>query len=89
MFQFCDGKHLLNLPHLPGNFDDSNYVDVIQNLAPHFNDTFIQCYFRDYPNECKDIFTPIITEVGLCYTFNGLPGREIYRTSEYRIIKFI
>lgn len=72
---------------LPGNFDNSKYLEILQHLAPNSNEIFVQCYFRDFKKNCGKKFSPSITELGLCYTFNSLPGNEIYRTSEYWNLK--
>lgn len=83
VIQLCEDNDTPIDVHLPGNFDDSKPLEVIRRLAPIFKDTFLQCFFRDVWHECESLFSPMFTEKGLCYTFNGLPGADIYRTSEY------
>lgn len=80
MVQLCeDQQETFKLPRI---LVGSNYVQVIQKLALFFNETLLNCYFRGNEHRCKEMFSPTITDVGLCYTFNGLSGREIYRTLE-------
>lgn len=47
------------------------------------NDTIIECYWLDDPVACDEIFTPVITEEGVCYSFNMLDRSEIYKENAY------
>lgn len=46
--------------------------------APSFNDTMFICKFRNTINYCQEYFEEIMTEEGLCFTFNVLNGSELY-----------
>lgn len=38
------------------------------------------CKFRTHEMDCDDIFNEVMTEEGLCFTFNVLNSRDFYRT---------
>lgn len=38
---------------------------------------------------CRDIFTPILTDDGVCYTFNFLDRSELFRDDVYRYGDYI
>lgn len=53
------------------NYTDTTIRSTINRLAPTFNDTLEYCEFSDDKTGCSKFFYPIITEDGLCYTFNS------------------
>ena len=76
--QICDA-HLTNGFNLGDNFTDSRIIDVIKEGAPNFTDTMFFCKWRNEAGLCEQWFEPIFTEEGLCFTFNVLDSREMYR----------
>lgn len=79
--QICDA-HLTGDFKLGDNFTDESIFDIIQDVAPSFNDTMFYCKWRNENNFCQAFFQPILTEEGVCYTFNILNSRDIY-TKEF------
>ncbi|KAM3965775.1 pickpocket protein 28 [Aphomia sociella] len=52
----------------------------IKEVSPNITDTFFGCKWKDIPKEtCSDLFSPILTEEGQCYTFNNLGPEELFR----------
>lgn len=46
-------------------------------------DVFFGCKWKDIPKDsCADLFSPILTEEGQCYTFNTLGAEELFRTEK-------
>lgn len=83
------------LPHICENlwkkFYDSNekfvratVFNMIEEMAPTLSDTLRKCLWKGSGdgNTCSDLFVPILTEEGLCFSFNALNWNEIY-TEKY------
>lgn len=54
-------------------------IDTLTEVKPLFDDTFLDCKWRNSPIQCKEIFHKVVTEDGVCYSFNALSPAEIYR----------
>ncbi|XP_045451668.1 uncharacterized protein LOC123660657, partial [Melitaea cinxia] len=55
-------------------------IENIKELSPNISDVLIACKWKDVPkNSCSDLFIPILTEEGLCYTFNTMAADELFR----------
>ncbi|XP_026725648.1 pickpocket protein 28-like isoform X2 [Trichoplusia ni] len=61
----------------------SSGVDTVNNIksvSPNLTEVFFGCKWKDIPSEnCSDLFSPVLTEEGLCYTFNTLGPEEMFR----------
>lgn len=58
--------------------DDDNIWNIINAIAPAFNETFVLCKLFNKWIDCKKLFVPQITGRGLCYTFNTLNANEMF-----------
>ncbi|XP_038222386.1 pickpocket protein 28-like [Zerene cesonia] len=55
-------------------------IDNLRELAPNISEVFFACKWKDIPKDnCSDLFSPIVTEEGFCYTFNSLGAEELFR----------
>lgn len=71
--QLCDsgiGADLQNL--FPDKYSDRSIIDTINDLQHSLDDTTAFCRFLDEWVNCSEILSPIISEKGLCYSFNTL-----------------
>lgn len=77
--QVCDA-HLLTdfkFGHLLAS--GSEIVSSLSAITPVFNETYLNCKWRNSPEKCQQIFKKFITEEGVCYSFNSLSPMEIFR----------
>ena len=50
----------------------------LEDLAQPCDEMLINCRFRGVDRKCSDIFRPIVTDEGMCCTFNTLPESVMY-----------
>lgn len=61
-------------------FYANTIFDSIRNLAPPKSSTIVACGAENaLQKNCTRLFQRVITENGLCYTFNALTPRQLYR----------
>ena len=64
-------------------------LDLSNDQVHHFLDSvshsceemLVQCYFEGSERDCKEIFTPVITDDGQCCGFNVMPENVMFRNS--------
>lgn len=54
-------------------------IDSLSEVGPLFDETYLDCKWRNSPVKCKEIFHKFVTEDGVCYSFNSLSPAEIFR----------
>ncbi|XP_055840713.1 pickpocket protein 28-like [Episyrphus balteatus] len=47
----------------------SKYIKFMLNVAPTFEEIMSGCFWKDKVN-CEDLFDPVLTEDGICFSFN-------------------
>ncbi|XP_037032181.1 pickpocket protein 28-like [Bradysia coprophila] len=77
VIQICD-SYLTGYFEVGANFTDSSITDLLRDTAPSSNDTLFVCKIRDIYEDCQPYFHEIMTEDGLCFTFNTLNGSELF-----------
>ncbi|KAK4874086.1 hypothetical protein RN001_013446 [Aquatica leii] len=56
----------------------SDFIDAFTKVAPSFTDVLWQCKWLNENRTCSDLFTPVLTEEGICFTFNMLDREELF-----------
>ncbi|XP_055321190.1 pickpocket protein 28-like [Sitodiplosis mosellana] len=75
--QICDNTFAGDvLENFTDIYSDHRMLEIIRDLAPSFDDTMFDCKFLG-ETKCEKLFFPIVTEEGLCYTFNAMSVKEI------------
>ena len=77
--QVCD-SHILKDVNLNSTTDPREYIKLLKEMAVPFKDMIYICSWRFGGVNCSEIFTEVVTEEGICYTFNMLNGQELFRS---------
>ncbi|RZC37836.1 ASC domain containing protein [Asbolus verrucosus] len=56
----------------------NDYFDVLDEIKPDFLGNAINCKLMGDDYDCKDLFVPIMTDEGVCYSFNILDRGQIF-----------
>lgn len=59
-------------------FIDGSIYDVIRDMAPSFGNTIVDCLSPDKAFGCSDLFVPIFTQDGQCFSFNDLNSHQVF-----------
>lgn len=76
--KLCDEDVVKDIiDYLPDEYLDEHTLETILDIAPDFNETFVECQLFGSAKDCDKLFHKIVTDRGLCFVFNGLNLREI------------
>lgn len=67
------------LEYFSDNVTDDSIFDEIHKISTTFQDTLVACLFLNTISSCYKYFHEILTEEGICFTFNLLGSDEIFR----------
>lgn len=87
LVQICDSYTFVGF-HLGGNISDASIIDTLYELAIKIDQSMLVCKWRSEHTSCGELFRPILTEDGFCFTFNSLNSRDIY-TDKYDHFKSV
>ena len=57
----------------------SQYISILRKLALDIRSIFDYCELPKDTYDCWEVLSEMITEHGLCYTYNSKSSSEIYR----------
>ncbi|KAF5270643.1 hypothetical protein FQA39_LY01381 [Lamprigera yunnana] len=57
---------------------DYDALEFLTKVAPTFDDVLWQCKWLNLNRTCSELLTPVITEEGICFTFNMLDREELF-----------
>lgn len=57
---------------------DEQFFAYAKRAAPSLNETLFRCTWHRQDVNCSDIFKEILTDEGLCFTFNNYNASELY-----------
>lgn len=76
--QVCD-HHLHDVEFGSEKRKGIEIIDSLSDVGPQFDETYLDCKWRNSPIKCNEIFHKFVTEDGVCYSFNSLSPAEIFR----------
>lgn len=59
---------------------DPDLARILWDLSPKIENILRSCEWRDSKYFCGQLFFPIVTEMGICYSFNSLKDKDMFRT---------
>ncbi|XP_054267290.1 pickpocket protein 28-like [Macrosteles quadrilineatus] len=80
----CDNHVNWNSPNM---FIDENGINHITRVSPSLDDVLFLCRWKlGAPVNCAELFVPVMTEEGQCFSFNILHNLDSYRENliQYR-----
>ena len=55
------------------------YANILKDLSLQKEQTLSKCIFQGIEYPCETFLTEVVTDFGICYTFNTLNATDIYR----------
>ncbi|XP_069695427.1 pickpocket protein 28-like isoform X2 [Periplaneta americana] len=76
---FCNNDYFITAVSSNVATTDNKAVEFIEQAAPGLFDVIPFCKWSGTEEECSNIFTPVLTDDGLCYTFNMLSFEQMFK----------
>lgn len=83
----CDGHHdpydddLLNATST--RIEQVHFINFTKRVSPKCRETIKLCFWMKKEIDCKSIFSPVITNVGACCSFNHSPMKSVFNQMPY------
>ncbi|XP_013101819.2 pickpocket protein 28-like [Stomoxys calcitrans] len=84
LMQLCDVATDAGLPSF--QHDALDYIEILNKMLPDFNRYCYSGIWFGVEKSCDKMFSRTYTEEGVCFTFNGLKEKDLYRenTMQYQ-----
>lgn len=66
------------------NFTNASIYHTLEDIAPSLNYSMFRCLWLNQNAPCSKYFAPVLSENGLCFSFNTLNSHEVF-TDEWEI----
>ncbi|KAJ8970719.1 hypothetical protein NQ317_018753, partial [Molorchus minor] len=54
-------------------------IDYLASVAPQFQETLFSCKWTLLNESCYNLFTPVLTDDGVCFSFNTLDRAQLFK----------
>lgn len=87
IFQVCKVNQQTNRTQSP-TMNANSMHKIFHHIGIPFSNTFRNCKWRGTTERCEDLFHELITDDGLCYTFNMQNYQDLYHKEIDESIKY-
>ncbi|XP_024081092.1 pickpocket protein 28-like isoform X2 [Cimex lectularius] len=75
----CDDHVLVNTTKQK-QFTDDSTIEFLKEVSPGLNDSLLVCKWKgELREDCSHILKAVVTEEGMCFSFNMLSPQELFR----------
>jgi acid-sensing ion channel, other len=75
--QVCDPEIFENIDP-KGRTSCKDCIDTLRDIGVEKTDVLVECQYRKNFEKCDDLFEELVTEEGICYTFNSLKNYRLF-----------
>lgn len=80
LLQICDPELTVNLQLNESDISSGhNVVRLLKEMSYSIDDSMVFCKYRSVLMDCSSLFTEVITSEGICFSFNMMNHKEIFK----------
>lgn len=84
--QICSSHLFSSIDPLNSGLKSDKIVEVLKEIGLDFSESALFCKFGDEITSCNNFFTEVLTEDGVCYSFNMLEHSEVFNKERQVIL---